>query len=312
MFKTLLFRNALVEIIFMKKVKVLIFFLLSCSFSKVYSQLIQSESYYGNDPLYYEIGGGLGAMNCITDIGGANSVKKYYLNEIKGRNFRFSGNVYASVMYHNIIGARLEATFGSIRSADSDVKGNSITSIYKRNRNLSFSSKISEFSLLFEFHPLPLLDLEPLKNWPEPYALAGVGIFSFNPQAKYNGNMVDLKPLHTEGEGFPEYPGVSNYSLTQANIPVGIGLRYKLSSRLSLRLEYVHRVLFTDYLDDVSSRTYVDPASFDKNLSPAAAAVAKALYNPSLNGRYPPRRGNPDNKDTYMSLFLKIGVLLFQ
>ena len=296
----------------MKKVHVLVVFLVSCSFSKVYSQFFQSQSYYGTEPLYYEVGGGLGAMNCITDIGGANSTTKYYLNEIKAKNYRFSANLYASVLYKNIIAARLDATFGQITSADADVKGNSITSVYKRNRNLSFSSKINEFSLLFEFHPLPLFDLEPKKNWPEPYALAGVGLFSFNPQTNYNGNTVDLKPLHTEGEGFPEYPTVSNYSLTQANIPIGIGLRYKLNSRLNLRLEYVHRILFTDYLDDASSRKYIDPTTFDKNLSPDAATMAKALYNRSLNGRYPPRRGNPDNNDTYMSLFLKIGILLFQ
>ncbi len=296
----------------MKKVKVLVFFLLSCCFSKVYSQFFQSQAYYGTDPIYYEIGGGLGAMNCITDLGGANGVKKYYINEIKAKNYRFSGNIYASVMYHNFIGARLETTFGHIRSADADVKGNSITSVYKRNRNLSFSSNISEVALLFEFHPLPLFSLEPKHHLPEPYVMAGIGFFSFNPQTNYNGSSIDLKPLHTEGEGFPEYPGVSNYSLTQANIPIGIGLRYKLSSRFNLRLEYMHRVLFTDYLDDASSRKYVDPVTFDKNLSPAAAAISRALYNRSLNGRYPPRRGNPDNNDTYMSIFLKIGVLLFQ
>jgi hypothetical protein len=295
----------------MKKTKLLGFFLLSCGFSTVYSQSFQSQPYYGNAPIYYEIGGGMGAMNCITDLGGAAN-EKFYINEIKGRNYKFSGSIYASAIYHNFIGARLEATSGQVSSADRDVEGNSMTAVYKRNRNLSFSSKIKELSLLFEFHPLPLFDLEPKKWWPEPYILAGIGLFSFNPQTKYNGNMVDLKPLHTEGEGFPEYPAVSNYSLTQANIPVGFGLRYKLTSRVNLRLEYIHRKLFTDYLDDASSKKYVDPVTFDKNLSPELAALAKALYNPSLNGRNPPRRGDPGDKDVFMTLFIKIGVSLFQ
>src|SRR5438067_4492382 len=106
----------------MKKVYVLVVFLVSCSFSNAYSQFFQSQSYYGTDPLYYEVGAGLGAMNCITDIGGANGNTNYYLNEIKGKNYRFSGNLYASVLYHNFIAARLDATFGQVRSADADVQ----------------------------------------------------------------------------------------------------------------------------------------------------------------------------------------------
>ncbi|HEX8277789.1 MAG TPA: DUF6089 family protein, partial [Segetibacter sp.] len=181
---------------------------------------------------------------------------------------------------------------------------------YKRNRNLSFKSNITEVALLFDFRPLILFELEPKKWAPEPYITAGIGWFSFNPQTQYNGRWVDLKPLHTEGQGFSEYPGVSNYKLSQFNIPFGIGFRYKLSSRVNIRLEYIHRKLFTDYLDDASREKFINPALFDKYLSPAAAADAKALYNRTLNGRTPPTRGIPRNNDTYMSLTLKLGVVL--
>lgn len=296
----------------MKKLKGFLFFFLSCCFSKVQSQFFQTQSFYNSDPIYYEIGGGIGAMNCITDVGGANGVTKYYLNEIRGKNFRLSGSVYAGLTYHNFIGARLEGTWGKIQSADADIKGSSIYAVYKRNRNLSFQTNISEFSLLFEFHPLPLYDLEPRKGLPEPYLIAGIGHFSYNPQTFYNGHWVDLKPLHTEGEAFPEYPSVSNYSLNQFNIPIGIGARFKLSERVNFRVEYVHRILFTDYLDDASNPKYVDPTTFDKNLPPASAEVAKVLSNPSLNGRIPPTRGNPKNNDTYMTLNFRLGLLLFQ
>ena len=36
--------------------------------------------------------------------------------------------------------------------------------------------------------------------------LIGVGYFSFNPQAKLGNRWIDLQPLSTEGQGFPEYP----------------------------------------------------------------------------------------------------------
>ena len=280
----------------------LIFFLFS---PRIYSQL-----FYDNQPYTYEFGVGVSAMNCITDLGGANTETKYYFNEIKFKNFRASGSVYASVTYYDFLSAKLQASWGSVRSADSDIKGNSITAVYKRNRNLSFRSNIAEVSLLFDFYPLKLIKLQESEWVVDPYLTAGLGLFTFNPQTQYNGNWIDLKPLHTEGEGFPEYPAVSNYGLTKAEIPLGIGVKYNLSSKLNLRLEYLHRVLFTDYLDDASSQKFVNPDVFDKNLPPASAAAARDLFNRSINGRTPPRRGNPDNNDTYMSLSLKVGIVL--
>lgn len=280
----------------------------ACFSSKVYGQFFRTE-FYSNRPIYYEVGAGIGMMNCITDLGGANGSVKYYLNEIRGRNFKFEASVFGSVVYKNFLGARLQATRGNVRSADSDITGESIYAVYKRNRNLSFKTNITEVALLFDFRPLIVFELEPKKWVPEPYAIAGLGWFSFNPRTRYNDRWVDLKPLHTEGQGFPEYPGVSNYKLSQVNIPLGIGLRYRLTPRFHLRLEYLHRVLFTDYLDDASSIKFVDPALFDKNLSPATAADARALSNRSLNGRIPPSRGNPGNNDTYMSLSLKLGFM---
>lgn len=293
----------------MKTVKFFLVFLLSGFSSNIYSQFFKTE-YYNVGPIYYEVGAAAGFMNCITDVGGANGKAKYYLNEIKVKNFKPGGSIYAGIVYHNFLGARLQGSFGQIRSADYDIVGNSIYAQYKRNRNLSFKSNITEVSLLFDFRPLALFDLEPIKWAPEPYVTAGFGWFSFNPKTQYKGRWVDLKPLHTEGEGFPEYPAVSNYKLSQVNVPVGFGLRYKLSSRCHIGLEYIHRILFTDYLDDASSVKFIDPASFDKNLSAGAAADAKALYNRTLNGRTPPSRGNPKNNDTYMSLFLKLGVVI--
>ena len=296
----------------MKKVKtIFVFILLSCFYSKLYSQFAHSKYYYSYDnPVQYEIGAGIGLMNCITDIGGANGDKTYYLNEMRLKNFKPDVSVYGSVVYHNFIGARIEGTWGQITSADGDIKSTTFNSHSREVRNLSFKSRIYECSLLFEFRPLSLINSQEDRWLVQPYVTTGIGVFSFNPQTKYNGDWVDLKPLHTEGEGFPEYPGVSNYKLLQANIPVGIGLFYNLSSKFNVRLEYLHRVLFTDYLDDVSSKKFIKPAAFDKNLSPVFAADAKALYNRSKDVRISVRRGNPNNNDTYMSFSVKVGLIL--
>ena len=72
--------------------------------------------------------------------------------------------------------------------------------------------------------------------------------------------------MHTEGEGFSEYPNVKNYKLNQIYFPLGIGARYDVSAIINLRAEIVTRFLTTDYLDDVSGR-YVDPSVFANYLS---------------------------------------------
>lgn len=273
-----------------------------------------SQYYYYNDKYYntdflYEFGIGAGVMNCITDIGGANTDNAAYFNEIRQKNNSFSKSIYAAVTYQSIIAARLEGTLGMVESADSTITGKTHNLVSKYVRNLSFRSPISEITLTTEFHPLQLLNFE-LVPFVSPYVIAGVGWFHFNPQANLNGKWIDLQPLHTEGQGFSEYPDRKPYSLSQFNIPLGFGVRFEMTGMFNLRVEFIHRRLFTDYLDDASTKVYIDPSLFAKYLPPTDAANARALYNRSLDGSIPIYRGHSQNNDAYMSLSVKLGVVL--
>jgi hypothetical protein len=106
------------------------------------------------------------------------------------------------------------------------------------------------------------------------------------------------------------------YKLNQINIPLGFGLLFELSPNFNLRLEYINRILFTDYLDDVHGR-YIDPSLFSKYLSGSNLANALILNNrvradavPNLTTARPGEiRGNPLNKDSYFTINLKIGYV---
>lgn len=282
----------------------------------IYGLHANSQYYYYNDRYYepdilFEFGGGIGAMNCITDLGGSKNNSKFYLSELTMKNSQLSGSVYFGIMYQHVVGARLEATWGSVTAYDSILKGGNSASQDRFRRNLNFKSTINEISLIGEFHPLALMytDGEP-SNF-SPYIAAGIGYFSFNPQATVNGRTFDLRPLRTEGQGFSEFPGTQPYHLKQVNVPVGIGVRYEISSLFHARFEVLHRFLFTDHLDDVSGK-YIDKALFSKYLSPVQAAQANSVY--SLNQFNVPlpgiERGNSDSKDSYMTFNLKIGLTL--
>ena len=288
-------------------------FLLFCaifSFKSNAQYYFYNDEYFDSD-LVWEFGGGGAMMNCITDVGGPNTDTKFYVNEMRSKNFKLAAGIYMGVMYQNFIGLRLEGTWGSVEAKDLDITSSASQNLVtKRNRNLSFRSKVNEIALLAEFHPLNLKYYDEGPPRLSPYILAGVGYFWYNPQTEVGGRRIDLQPLRTEGQGFDEYPDRHQYKLSSVNIPLGLGVRYELSPLFNLRVEYIHRILFTDYLDDASNRYYANPNLFINYLPVKDAAYAKALSNPSKNGKVPARRGNPDDNDTYMSLNIKFGIVL--
>ncbi|HEX6914582.1 MAG TPA: hypothetical protein VF145_05050 [Chitinophagaceae bacterium] len=256
------------------------------------------NNYYDND-IIWEIGFSTGLMTGITDIGG----KKGFMPNFGSS--QLNAGAYAGVMYQNVAGVRLEATWGKIAGADSNGA--------QTRRNLSFRSSIREIALIGEFHPLMLRYRDQPPQF-SPYVAFGMGWFSFNPQANLNGKWIDLQPLRTEGQGFPERPGTRPYRLSQSNIIGGMGVKYELSQWLSLRAEMLLRLTFTDYLDDAHS-TYVDPAWFDTNLPAQQATLAKELYDrskdkdPAFSGPGAVRAGSGTN-DHYMTFNPKFAINL--
>jgi hypothetical protein len=126
---------------------------------------------------------------------------------------------------------------------------------------------------------------------------------------------VDLRPLHTEGEGFPEYPDRKMYALTQPNIPMGFGAKYFLGNAVNISAEVLHRKTFTYYLDDVSTR-YIDPSLFFKYLPYSQAVIAEAVSNKSAEGYNTPgyepgdKRGDHTQYNAYFSFNIKVSIRL--
>jgi len=95
---------------------------------------------------------------------------------------------------------------------------------------------------------------------------------------------------------------------------MGFGVKYYVSDKVNLGLEFLYRKTFTDYIDDVST-TFVDPAVLAANLPSGTATIATAMSNKSpLQGipgsNYNPgdKRGDPTQNDAFFTLALKIGI----
>ena len=301
----------------MKKITFLLsIVLLVGSIQNASAQYYFYDSKYYDSPLIFEIGISIGAMNCLTDIGGNKGIGKKFVKDLNLGKTQFSGGISLGAMYKDAIGLRLEYTYGQVTADDKAIKKSKAATTYGRyDRNLSFKSKISEFMIAAEIHPLTIFrkpdeDRDPPRM--SPYLLAGVGFLSFNPQAKYNGKWIDLQPLSTEGQGFTkEYPDRKKYNLKQMVIPVGVGVRYELSNTLNFRAEFVYRIMNTDYLDDVST-DYIDPNVFLNYFTGTKLSNAYALsdrkkeLDPANNSVVGDQRGNPKNNDSYFNLNIKL------
>ncbi len=231
-----------------------------------------------------------------------------YSGDLQDNRFTFNqahlaGGIGLSYEITNHFAIRADFKLGKVSADDK----------YGRNkqRNLNFSSQVTEGSLGLQYLVTPLGE-----HVFTPYVFAGVAIYHFDPYTHDStGAKYYLKPLSTEGEGF--IAGRNNYSLTQFAIPFGAGVKMPLSDNINVGFEIGYRKLFNDYLDDVST-TYVDPNLLLANRG--AKAVELSYRGGELKTGstiYPTgkQRGNPGYKDWYyftgLTLSFRLGNSLF-
>ncbi|MGC8750217.1 DUF6089 family protein [Hydrotalea sp.] len=189
------------------------------------------------------------------------------------------------------------------------VKGNDALSPRAdlRARNLNFKSFVWEVSNMVEYD---ILDRRVYNI--VPYVFTGFGIFHFNPTTyDRNGNKVYLHDIGTEGQYLnqPGYP--KPYHRLQINIPFGAGVRYEVSEDLAVGFEFNYRILFTDYLDDVSTPKYATNALLAAGqLEAASLSFRGDEIDPTAKPPLYRPRGNPHNKDSYYSFQVTFSVRL--
>ena len=210
-----------------------------------------------------------------------------------------SAGVYMRRNFDGRICLRGGASYGRVWGVDADSKN-----AYERARNLSFRSDLFEGSVFIEFNFVPYRSPRNSRMDKSvcPYVMGGMSIFYFNPKAKYLDAWYELQPLGTEGQA----PG-EEYKLVQPAFILGGGLKIKLNDRgWNFNFEIGQRLLFTDYLDDVS-KTYADTrlirgyrgfqSSIAVNLADRSMEVDGVDRPMGEEGR---QRGDSRRKDAFM------------
>jgi hypothetical protein len=171
----------------------------------------------------------------------------------------------------------------------------------KVTRNLSFQSHNFELSGMVQVSLFEEDRRFYMRQVANPYIYGGVGVINYNPTAELDGERYNLKKLNTSGE---DYSGIG------VAFPVGAGVKFRVNPFLNVALDGGYRFLMTDYIDDVSSGIYPDPASFGSD------EIARKLSDRTWETLSPGEptwaeqgknfRGDPTDKDGYFIFNIKV------
>ncbi len=239
---------------------------------------------------FLEVKIGVGGSLFLGDLGGSKGSRKISILDLDGSSIRHNTSVGIKVNLSNRISIRGDMFHGRLVGHDKH-SGN----LGRRDRNLSFRTDITEFSLTSEFIGINLASLGKQKTrTSEIYGFAGLGWMHFNPQAEYNGKWHNLRELGTEGQGLPGAKDL--YNLNSFVIPFGIGYRKNITRSTFLGIEVSMRKTFTDYLDDVSG-SYYDKEIIRQNRGDVAAELSDRSLSREMEAGM--NRGNNGQNDNY-------------
>ncbi|SFT67489.1 hypothetical protein SAMN05216474_1711 [Lishizhenia tianjinensis] len=227
----------------------------------------------------------------------------YYIGDLNRfghfNNSNLSGGLIFRHNYNSRVALRVSLTYGKVEAYDSLANND-----YQLNRNLSFESTIFEGAVGFEFNYFNY-KIGNKKYYATPFMFAQVGMARINPKAELNGELHELQPLGTEGQG-TELNGNDYYSRMQLVVPMGFGFKINLGEKAAVNIQYGIRKTFTDYLDDVGD-FYVDNIALGSRNGDLSAAFAdrSATLNPAGS-----KRGNPNTKDWYSTFGIGLSFKL--
>ena len=208
--------------------------------------------------------------------------------------------VAARFNFNERICLRFSGNYGEVSAYDSDSEN-----LFELARNLSFQSTILEGNAQLEFNFLPYLHGSK-DNFFTPYVLAGLSTVHFNPMTEYEGKLVELRPLGTEGQFKGE-----EYRKSSLAINYGFGLKLDINYYWSINVELSGRRMATDYLDDVST-VYADKDDIQQIHGELGAILSDRSIlvdgvDQNLLTQPGRQRGNSSTNDSFA--YFRVGVM---
>lgn len=247
-----------------------------------------------------EYGFSAGAANILGDIGGKEKDRRDFIADIKMAKTRQAFSGFLRYKLHPNFFTKAELMY--FRLAGDDKLS---TNPNRNARNLSFVNDMFDLNLQGQFVFYENTDLGSDYRFRlafRSYVGIGVGGFYSNPKTKYDGKMVKLRPLETEGVA---------YKAIGLSIPATIGFHFTYRKKHRFGWELNWRTTFTDYLDDIS-QGWGDPSKMDPlavALSNRTVELNPADFKDGFLNNYGFRienklnkRGDPTHNDSYLTM----------
>ncbi len=247
----------------------------------------------------------------VNEVGLTGGVT-YYIGDLNPtrhypEDMKPAGGLVSRHTHNDRYALRFQGLYGVLEAFDSKSDDP-----LQQMRNLHFRSRLFEGAVLFEVNFFKYRGRGKLaKRW-TPFMFAGLCYFRASPQTLLNDTWYDLQPLGTEGQGTSARPGSEPYSIDQIAIPFGAGLKFNLSEKLDLQIEWGLRRTYTDHIDDVSG-TYVDHDLLMSEAGPLTAILAdrSGLNDPQTGFSNAGRmRGNSNTRDWYQYTGLTLTYII--
>lgn len=180
-----------------------------------------------DDPQYrMEIGGGVGLMGYLGDFNG-NITK----------DLQPMATVLARYIFNPYMALKMSATYGTMKGSSADVE-----TYYPdyADTPYTFKNALVDVGVAYEYNFLPYgtgRDYRGAKRL-APYVTAGIG----------------LTYAHNDDKGQVTF-----------NVPIGVGVKYKVGERLNIGLEWAMHFSQSDKLDGVKDPYYIESSGIFKN-----------------------------------------------
>lgn len=182
----------------------------------------------------HEVGVSLGTSHLLGDFGGGPGVGTIFLKDVDMQSTRPSVGLFYRYNFVKFLGVRAQFLYGQLHSNDLFSEENS-----RFKRGFASKSSILDGSVQLEFNMNPLKFCSGKARF-SPYVAAGIGlthanavVSSVNPESIPAGESQYLQPG----------------SVFAFNIPMTLGVKYKMKNNIVLALEGSYRMAFTDKLD---------------------------------------------------------------
>lgn len=171
--------------------------------------------------------------------------------------WNFAGGGFVAYQLHPVWGVNINVmggTLGGVKRirANSDAANPNIAP--NQHRNVKFRNNFIDYTLNFQFNWTNLLYSDRTKQRKfTSYLTAGVGFISFRTfkNGLYNDEFMHAFGYEhpTTGTQMTAADATKTSMTTETIVPVGIGVKYRISRRFDLFFEHTHRFTFSDKLD---------------------------------------------------------------